>query len=221
MKIFNTNEQQQVVIEPVEQTISPEERMLWLQVGLDLEKRSFELRGVVDDSMTAFTLRCLTKLCDMGRAPITIYLNSPGGSVTDGFAIYDLIEECPCEVTVVAFGMVGSMAPIVMLAADKRYALSRTQFMVHSPMFMTERETSVDHHMDDAIDGIKCKSLMLKILAKRTKKPLQWWKEKMNRKDFTFGLKQALEYGILTPTVSSKKEKTNVKKAKRKNRNKV
>lgn len=187
---------------------SEEENMLWLQMGLDLDSRSFELRGSVDDNMTAFALRCLTKLTAENHDPITIFLNSPGGSAPDGFAIYDLIESCPCHVTIVGMGQICSMAPIIMLAGDVRIALPNTTFMVHAPLFTRERETSVDTHLDDAREGLGCKKMMLKILAKKTNKPIEWWNAKITKQDYNFNCKQAEEYGILTPTI---KDKVNVR----------
>lgn len=179
---------------------------LWLQMGLDLENRSFELRGEINDDLVALTLRALNKLTDLSPEPITIFLNSPGGSIYDGFAIYDLIVGCPCKITIIALGSVFSMAPIIMIAADVRVALPNTRFMVHAPLFTREKETSVDTHIDDVLEGQFCKDRIVEILAERTNKKGSWWEEKITRQDYYFDLTEAIEYGIITPTVKKRKK---------------
>lgn len=183
----------------------PDNRM-WLEMGIDLDNRSFELRGEISSDMVAFALRALTKLVQMGPEPIVIYLNSPGGSIYDGLAIHDLIIACPCHVTVVGLGHVMSMAPIVMLAADTRVALPNTRFMVHAPIFMRERETSVDVQEEEVVEAQFCKQAMLKILAQRTNKSVKFWSEKMTKKDYYFGLDEAIKYGIVSKPKKKRKK---------------
>lgn len=69
------------------------------------------------------------------KKPITLYINSPGGSVTDGFAIYDVIHQIKCPVNTICMGMAASMAAFLLAAGTgKRYATENSTIMIHQPM---------------------------------------------------------------------------------------
>jgi ATP-dependent Clp protease protease subunit len=96
---------------------------------LDLKGRSFLLSGDVDADMTVHCWKCLKALGE--TKPITIYINSGGGDVAQGFAIYDMIRSVDVEVTMVVLGIAHSMAGILLQASDVRALYSHSSVMIH------------------------------------------------------------------------------------------
>jgi len=96
---------------------------------LDIKGRSFLLVGDVDEEMT---IHCWKYLKALGETkPITIYINSGGGDVAQGFAIYDMIRNVDVEVTMVVLGTAYSMAGIILQAADVRAIYNHSSVMIH------------------------------------------------------------------------------------------
>jgi ATP-dependent Clp protease protease subunit len=96
---------------------------------LDIKGRSFLLVGDVDADMTTHCWKCLKALGE--TKPITIYINSGGGDVAQGFAIYDMIRNVDVEVTITVLGTAYSMAGIILQAADVRAVYNHSSVMIH------------------------------------------------------------------------------------------
>lgn len=110
--------------------------------GLDLfskmlEQRVIRLDGQVDDGMNAIFQAAIMTLTDKSNpnrdAPIQVIINSPGGSVTAGLAMYDLMRSVDCEIHTVVSGMAASMGSILLCAGDKRFATPSSWVMIHQP----------------------------------------------------------------------------------------
>jgi ATP-dependent Clp protease protease subunit len=100
--------------------------------GFDPKLRTIELYGEIDDLLAKQFMQNMDRLEDLSKTePITIKINSVGGYVNDGFAIYDRITMSPCHVTVEGYGNVMSMATIIMQAADERLLAPNTCYMIH------------------------------------------------------------------------------------------
>lgn len=101
-----------------------------------LESRIVMLDGPIDSHTTSITIAQLLFLESRSKDDITMYINSPGGSVTDGLAIYDTMQYIGCDISTVVTGMAASMGSILLAAgtAGKRFALPNSQIMIHQPL---------------------------------------------------------------------------------------
>lgn len=127
---------------------------------------------------------------------ISFYINSPGGSVTDGLAIYDTMQYIKCDVSTICMGMAASMGAFLLAAGakGKRLALPNSEVMIHQPSGgmqgqATDMEITTRHI-------IKTKERLNKILAANTGKPYDVICQDMERDNF-MSAQEALEYGLV------------------------
>lgn len=101
-----------------------------------LKERIILLTGEIDDAMAASITAQLLYLSSISTEPIQLYINSPGGSVTAGLAIYDIMNFIPCDISTICMGICASMAAVLLCAgsAGKRSALSNSEIMIHQPL---------------------------------------------------------------------------------------
>lgn len=100
--------------------------------GFDPKRRIIEIYGEIDELSTKQFLQNMDRLEDLSATEsITVKINSVGGNVYDGYAIYDRIKRSPCHVTAEGWGQVMSMATFIMQAADERVLAPNTVFMIH------------------------------------------------------------------------------------------
>lgn len=130
--------------------------------------------------------------------PITMYINSPGGSIVDGLAIYDTMQFVKSKIKTVCIGMAASMASILLCAGDERCILPNGEVLIHQPSGGTYG-TAADMTIDvERINRMKNK--LYNILAKHTGQPV----EKIiadSQRDFWLDAEQALEYGLVDTIV--------------------
>jgi len=134
-------------------------------------------------------------------APVTLLVNSPGGSVDDGFAMYDAMRYVRCPVRVVCIGLAASAANIVLLGAPKtsRYALPNTRILLHQPSTGAAGQAS-----DLAITAreiLKTRAQLNGLLAKETGQKLERIEEDTNR-DYWLSAEEAKEYGLIHRVVA-------------------
>ena len=100
-----------------------------------LADRQIELAGPIDASSVACAARCLLHLqkCDP-QAPVTLFINSPGGEVQSGLALYDVMRAISCPVHTVCIGTAASMAALLFVAGDRRDMLPHSRVMIHDPL---------------------------------------------------------------------------------------
>ena len=127
---------------------------------------------------------------------ISLYINSPGGSVTAGFAIYDTMQYIKCGVSTICMGMAASMGAFLLSsgAPGKRFALANSEILIHQPLGgaqgqATEIKIAADHIL-------KTRAKLNKILAENTGKPIDII-EKDTERDFFMSAQEALEYGLV------------------------
>ncbi len=128
---------------------------------------------------------------------ICLYINSPGGSITDGMAIYDTMNYIKCDVSTICMGMAASMGSFLLAAGakGKRLALPNSEIMIHQPIGGTGRVQASD--MEIAAKHIlKTKQKMNKIYSEMTGKPIEVIAEDTDR-DNWMTAQEALEYGLI------------------------
>ncbi len=136
---------------------------------------------------------------------ISMYINSPGGSVTAGLAIYDTMQYVKCDIQTICMGQAASMGAILLAGgtAGKRYALPSSRVMIHQPWGGTQGQES-----DIAIQAkemIRLKKLSIKYLAEHTHKSEEILAKDMER-DFYMSAEEAKEYGIVDQIYNSAKK---------------
>ena len=127
---------------------------------------------------------------------IFLYINSPGGSITAGMAIYDTMNYIKCDVSTICVGMAASMGAFLLSSGQKgkRFALPNSEIMIHQPLGGTKGQaTDIKIHAERII---KIKDELNKKLAANTGKPLEII-EKDTERDFFMSAQEALDYGII------------------------
>ena len=131
---------------------------------------------------------------------ISLYINSPGGSVTDGMAIYDTMQYIKCDVSTICMGMAASMGAFLLAAGTKgkRYALPNADIMIHQPSGGARGQaTDIEIHTQHILHT---KQKLNEILAKNTGQPLETIKQDTERDNFMTA-QQALEYGLIDKVI--------------------
>lgn len=169
-----------------------------------LKERIIFMGGGVDDHTANLVIAQLLFLeAEDPKKDITLYINSPGGSVTAGLAILDTMAHVKPDVSTICVGMAASMGAILLAAGQKgkRFILPNAEVMIHQPMGGTEGQAS-----DIAITAkhiLKTKENLYKILAKNTGQTLAQVEKDADR-DFFMSADEAKKYGIVDEIVKPK-----------------
>lgn len=134
---------------------------------------------------------------------IFLYINSPGGSVTDGLAIYDTMNFIKCDVATYCIGMAASMGAFLLSsgAKGKRFALPNSEIMIHQPLGGARGQaTDIKIHADQIL---RVRDNLNRILAANTGKPLEVIERDTERDNFMTA-QQAFEYGLVDKVISSR-----------------
>ena len=136
---------------------------------------------------------------------ISIYINSPGGSVTAGLAIYDTMQYVKCDIQTICMGQAASMAAILLAGgtAGKRYALPSSRVMIHQPRGGVEGQESDISILAKEI--IRLKKLSIEYLAHHTKKSVEQVAQDVER-DFFMSAEDAVNYGVIDHVMPSRKK---------------
>ena len=159
-----------------------------------LKDRIVFLTGEINMATANIVISELLYLDSLSHEEICLYINSPGGEVTSGFAIYDTIQFIKSDVRTIVVGMAASMAAFLLACGDKRCALKNAEVMIHQPLGGIQGQATDIKIVSDHI--LKTKQKLIQILAKRTKKKASILEADMER-DFYMDAKEALEYGII------------------------
>lgn len=134
---------------------------------------------------------------------ISLYINSPGGSVTDGLAIYDTMQYIKCDVSTICMGMAASMGAFLLSAGTKgkRLALPNSTIMIHQPLGGYKGQaTDMEIHTRYMLDT---KARLNRILSENTGKPLDIIKNDTERDNFMTA-QEALEYGLIDKVIDKR-----------------
>lgn len=162
-----------------------------------LEDRIIMLSGEIDDATANTVVAQLIYL--EGKDPdkdICIYINSPGGSVTAGLAIYDTMNYVKCDVSTICIGMAASMGAFLLSSGKKgkRYALPNSEIMIHQPLGGAHGQASDIKIQADHI--LRIKEKLNKILSENTGKPIEQVEKDTDRDNY-LSAEDALEYGLI------------------------
>jgi len=136
------------------------------------------------------------------KAPITMYVNSPGGHVTAGLAIYDTMQYVKCPINTVCMGMAASMWSIILAwwTTGKRYSLPHSEIMIHQPLGWAEGQAVEIKLAAEHI--IKTGIVLYKILAKHTGKDIKQIEADCDRDNFMTA-EEALKYGLIDKIIKN------------------
>ena len=169
-----------------------------------LKDRIIFLGGGIDDGMADLVVAQLLFLeSEDPEKDISIYINSPGGVVTAGMAIYDTMQYIKPDVSTICMGQAASMGALLLAAGakGKRYALPNSRIMIHQPLGGAQGQAS-DIEIQ-AQEILRMKDMLNDILANHTGQPLKRIKKDTDR-DFFMSSKEAKEYGLIDEVVQRK-----------------
>ena len=161
-----------------------------------LKNRIIILSGTINDESANTIVAELLYLDSLNHEDISLYINSPGGSVTAGFAIYDTMNLVKSDVSTICMGMAASMAAFLLSSGKKgkRYALPNSEVMIHQPLGGAEGQATEIKIAAEHI--LKTKKKLNKILASNTNKKLEKIEQDTER-DYFLEAKEAKEYGLI------------------------
>lgn len=141
------------------------------------------------------------------ETPITLYINSPGGSVYDGMGIFDTMEIIKSPISTFCTGLAASMASILLCAGNKgqRYALPHSRIMIHEPMTGAPSHTKCTDFLIEAEELSKLRLELAEIISDKSGVDIEKVKEDMKHDKWMTG-KEALEYGLIDEVVYKSKK---------------
>ena len=160
--------------------------------------------GVDDQVADALVAQMLFLEAEDPEKDIQIYINSPGGSVTAGLAIYDTMQQVAPDVVTICYGLAASMGAFLLCGGTKgkRLALPNARIMIHQPLIMgtiTGRATDLDIH---AREMLKTREEINRLLASHTGQDIEKLAKDTDR-DFYMSPKEAKEYGLIDDIVET------------------
>ena len=170
-----------------------------------LKDRIIFLGGEIDDTTASLVVAQMLFLeMEDPDADIMLYINSPGGSVTAGMAIYDTMRYLKCEVATVCVGMAASMGAFLLAAGakGKRKALPHAEIMIHQPLGGARGQaTDIQIHAEQIL---RIKKMLNELLAQNTGKPLKTIEQDTERDHFMTA-EQAKEYGLIDEIIAPRR----------------
>ncbi|MFU0792128.1 ATP-dependent Clp endopeptidase proteolytic subunit ClpP [Cerasibacillus sp. JNUCC 74] len=171
-----------------------------------LKDRIIMLGSAIDDNVAnSIVAQLLFLEAEDPEKDISLYINSPGGSITAGMAIYDTMQFIKSDVSTICTGMAASMGAFLLTAGakGKRYALPNSEVMIHQPLGGTQGQaTDIEIH---ARRILQMKEKINEILADRTGQPLEVIERDTDRDNFMTAQK-AVEYGLIDKVLERKPE---------------
>lgn len=173
-----------------------------------MESRTMQLFGPVTQAVAHRVIASLLCLAaEDESAPVTLFINSPGGSVSDGLAIYDTMRFISPDVRVVCTGMTASIATIILIggADGQRFALPSTRFLIHQPLIPGNIFGPASDLEIAAQEILKTRGRLNQLLAAATGQDIDRVTEDTQR-DYWLDADEALEYGLVSKVVSTARE---------------
>ncbi len=169
-----------------------------------LKDRIIFISGEIDDNLSNSVIAQLLYLDSISHEDIFLYINSPGGSVTSGLAIYDTINYINSDVSTICFGIAASMAAVILSSGQKgkRLILPNADVMIHQVLGRSEGQASDIKIATERILSLKTR--INKILAKNTGKNLTVIETDTDRDNY-LSANEAIKYGIVDKIIKNKK----------------
>lgn len=176
-----------------------------------LKDRIIMLSGEINDTISNLVVAQLLFLeSEDPDKDIHLYINSPGGSITAGMAIYDTMQYIKSDVSTICIGMAASMGSFLLSsgAKGKRFALPNSEIMIHQPLGGFQGQaTDFDIH---AKRILKIKESLNKILSENTNQPIEKIKADVER-DYFMAADEAMNYGLVDKVITNKEKGSNEK----------
>ena len=171
-----------------------------------LNDRIIMLSDEVNDATASLVVAQLLYL--EGQDPdkdISLYINSPGGSVTAGFAIYDTMQYIKCDVSTICFGLAASMGAFLLAAGakGKRLALPNSEIMIHQPLIgggLSGQATDIKIHADHLV---RTRTKLNRILSERTGQTIETIERDTERDNFMTA-QEAAAYGLIDSVITTR-----------------
>lgn len=167
-----------------------------------LKERIIILTGEIDDTMSSSVCAQLLYLASISKEPIQMYINSPGGSVSAGLAIYDVMQYISCEIATIGMGMCASMAAVLLCAGQKgkRSALQNAEIMIHQPLGGMQGQAK---DMEIAAQHInQLKQRLYTILSKQSQQSIETIRTDCDR-DYYMDAEMAKNYGLIDTVIEN------------------
>ena len=166
-----------------------------------LKNRIILLSGEINDNTANIIIAELLYLDSINHEDISIYINSPGGSITSGMAIYDTMNLIKSDVSTICVGIAASMAAFLLSSGKKgkRYCLPNSEVMIHQPLGGAQGQATEIDIAAKRILNLKYK--LNNILAKNTKKNIRQIEKDTDRDNF-MDAEKSLEYGIIDKIIN-------------------
>ena len=175
-----------------------------------LKTRQILLSGEINKELAEKFNKQLLLLEADSNKPVYVYIASPGGDVTAGFAIYDMIRFVKCPVVLIGNGLIASAAALILLAVPQnmRVGLPNSEYLIHQPL-SGMRGTATDIQIHTA-NVKKTKAKINKIISEATGKDLKKVEADTDR-DYWLDADEALEYGLISKIISNRDELKKIK----------
>lgn len=169
-----------------------------------LKDRIIILNGEINDNTANIIVALLLYLDSQSSEDICLYINSPGGSITAGMAIYDTMNYIKSKVSTICIGMAASMAAFLLSSGEKgkRLALPNSEVMIHQPLGGAQGQATEIKIAAERIINLKNK--LNKILAKNTNQPITKIEIDTER-DYFLSAKEAKNYGLIDKIIENKR----------------
>ncbi len=171
-----------------------------------LNDRIIMLSDQVNDATASLVVAQLLYLESQdSEKDISLYINSPGGSITAGMAIYDTMNYIKCDVSTICIGMAASMGAFLLSsgAKGKRFSLPNSEIMIHQPLIsggLSGQCTDIKIHSDHLV---RTRQKMNEILAQNTGKPIEQIQIDTERDNYMYA-HEALEYGLIDKVIEKR-----------------
>ena len=172
-----------------------------------LKSRTVIISQQVNSELSAKVLNQLVLLeQEYPKQGITVFINSPGGEIFSGFAIFDMLKFIECSITTVVTGFAASMGSVLSLAADegRRFAMPQAKIMIHQPMLMGYQGRAADCEIQ-AKEILKTRDHLINLYSEQTGKDYEEIKQAIDR-DNWFTSEEAMEFGLLDRIVKNRSE---------------
>ena len=176
----------------------------WIDIyqRLSLERIIFLSREVDDNIANAIVASMLYLDSEDPTKPIRLYINSPGGSVTAGMAIYDTMQHIKSEVVTICVGLAASMGAFLLTAGakGKRVALPHARIMIHQPLGGTGRQQASDIEIE-ARQILRVRTELNTLMAQHTGKSVEQIQKDTDR-DYFLSAEEAMNYGLIDRVIT-------------------
>lgn len=178
--------------------------------GQSIELKLFDHRTIfisegINSAVAKKTISSLIALdqVDPGK-PITIYLNSPGGEVNSGFAIYDAIKFLRSDVRIISNGLTASIATVIFMAPKKQYrfSLPNSKFLIHQPLIPGQIQGQASDLEITAREILKTRQKINELISAECKQPLEKV-EADTARDYWMNAHEAVEYGLVSKIINN------------------